>query len=182
MIKLGLFAFFSIGLAGFYWRFLRLGRTHGFYRFFSLRVHTGVNTAECGPLVSKPVLRGAGGRLAIANRLRRAGSHSAHLLVKVGKPTRTDGREEEIAIEATTTLVIVGAYRYISHPLYASLLCLGWGAFVKHVTWLGFLLVVALSAFLAATAKVEEAENLRKFGDSYTAYMKTTKMFVPFLV
>ncbi|MGB9072376.1 MAG: isoprenylcysteine carboxylmethyltransferase family protein [Terriglobales bacterium] len=103
-------------------------------------------------------------------------------LVKVGKPARTDRREEEIGIEATTTLVTVGAYRYIRHPLYASLLCLGWGAFFKHVTLFGFLLVVTLSAFLTATAKVEEAENLRKFGDSYAAYMKKTKMFVPFLV
>ena len=70
----------------------------------------------------------------------------------------------------------VGAYRYIRHPLYASLVCLGWGAFFKDVTLLGFLLVVAMSAFLTATAKVEEAENLRKFGDSYAAYMKKTKM------
>ncbi len=38
------------------------------------------------------------------------------------------------------------------------------------------------SAFLIATAKVEEKENVLKFGDQYVAYMKKTKMFVPFLI
>jgi protein-S-isoprenylcysteine O-methyltransferase Ste14 len=37
------------------------------------------------------------------------------------------------------------------------------------------------SAFLIATAKVEETENLEKFGSDYAVYMKTTKMFIPFL-
>jgi protein-S-isoprenylcysteine O-methyltransferase Ste14 len=45
-----------------------------------------------------------------------------------------------------------------------------------------FLLAVTLSVFLTATAKVEEVENLWKFGDGYAAYMKKTRMFVPFLV
>ncbi len=41
--------------------------------------------------------------------------------------------------------------------------------------------MMAASAFLTATARVEEAENLDKFGDQYAAYMKTTKIFIPFL-
>jgi len=182
MIKLGLFAFFSIGLAGFSWRFLRLGRTHGFYRFFAFECILALILLNADRWFRNPFSPAQ-----VASWLLLTGSavlalHGARLLVKVGKPTRTDRREEEIGIEATTTLVIAGAYRYIRHPLYASLLCLGWGAFFKHLTLLGFLLVIALSAFLTITAKVEEAENLRKFGDSYTAYMKKTRMFVPFLV
>jgi len=35
--------------------------------------------------------------------------------------------------------------------------------------------------FLFATAKADEAECIRFFGSSYQAYMKQTKMFVPFL-
>jgi protein-S-isoprenylcysteine O-methyltransferase Ste14 len=182
MIKLGLFALFSIGLAGFSWRFLRLGRTHGFYRFFAFECILALILLNADRWFRNPFSPAQ-----VASWLLLIGSaalllHGAHLLVKVGKPARTGRREEEIGIEATTTLVIVGAYRYIRHPLYASLLCLGWGAFFKHMTFLSFLLVVALSVFLTVTAKVEEAENLRKFGDSYAAYMKTTKMFVPFLV
>lgn len=182
MTKLGLFVFFSIGLAGLSWRFLKLGRTHGFYRFFAFECILALILLNADRWFTNPFSLAQ-----VASWLLLLGStalvlHGAHLLVKVGKPARTDRREQEIGIEATTTLVTVGAYRYIRHPLYASLLCLGWGAFFKHVTLFGFLLAVTLSAFLTATAKVEEAENLRKFGDSYAAYMKKTKMFVPFLV
>ena len=42
-------------------------------------------------------------------------------------------------------------------------------------------LTVAASGFLVATAIVEESENLRFFGESYAADMKTTRRFVPYL-
>jgi protein-S-isoprenylcysteine O-methyltransferase Ste14 len=32
------------------------------------------------------------------------------------------------------------------------------------------------------TARVEEKDNIERFGDEYLAYMKTTKMFLPFLI
>jgi protein-S-isoprenylcysteine O-methyltransferase Ste14 len=95
------------------------------------------------------------------------------LLRKVGKPTDE--------LEDTTVLVEVGAYKYIRHPLYASLLLLGLGAFLKAPSLLAGALTVAASAFLVATAKVEEKLNLEKFGSQYADYMKRTKMFVPYL-
>ena len=95
------------------------------------------------------------------------------LLRKIGRP-----RDE---IEGTTVLVVVGAYKYLRHPLYASLLFLGWGAFLKDTSLLAGILAVAASAFLWVTAKVEEAENVKKFGRDYVDYMKRTKRFVPFL-
>ena len=36
--------------------------------------------------------------------------------------------------------------------------------------------------FLTATARVEEVENLQKFGPDYAHYMKSTRMFIPFLL
>jgi protein-S-isoprenylcysteine O-methyltransferase Ste14 len=95
------------------------------------------------------------------------------LLRKVGRP-----RDE---IEGTTVLVVVGAYRYIRHPLYASLLFLGWGAFLKDPSLLAGVLTVMASACLLATALVEQKENVQKFGQAYVDYKKRTKMFVPFL-
>lgn len=91
----------------------------------------------------------------------------------IGKP--------EGSFENTTTLVRLGAYRYIRHPLYSSLLWLAWGIFFKDPSLPGGVLALAALAFLVATAKVEEAENLHRFGADYAAYMKTTKMFIPFL-
>lgn len=182
MIELSLFAFFSAGLVALSWRFLRLRRTHGFYRFFAFECLLALTL-----LNSERWFRNPFSPPQMASWLLLVGSialavHGIYLLVQVGKPARICGREEELDIEATTILVTVGAYRYIRHPLYASLLCAGWGAFFKHVTVLSFLLAVAVSAFLTATAKVEELENLRKFGNSYAVYMKKTRMFVPFLV
>jgi protein-S-isoprenylcysteine O-methyltransferase Ste14 len=86
-----------------------------------------------------------------------------------------------LQFEKTTTLVTVGAYRYIRHPLYSSLLSLTWGVFFKSPFWLGGILALLASCFLVATAKMEESENIRFFGAPYQAYMKQTKMFVPFL-
>jgi len=37
------------------------------------------------------------------------------------------------------------------------------------------------SLFTVATAKVEERENLKKFGAEYQTYRSKTKMFVPFI-
>lgn len=182
MIKLSLFVFFSVGLAALSWRFLRLRRTHGFYRFFAFECILALILLNADRWFTNPLSPAQ-----MLSWLLLLGStalvlHGVHLLLKVGKPTRTGRREEELGIEATATLVTVGAYRYIRHPLYASLLCLGWGALFKHVTFFSFFLGVTLSALLTATAKVEEVENLRKFGDSYAVYMKKTKMFVPFVV
>ena len=100
-------------------------------------------------------------------------AHGFYLLRMVGRP--------KSGIENTTTLVMLGAYKYIRHPLYASLLLFGWGTFFKDVSLLTGILAMATSAFLVATARAEEVENLRKFGDDYVAYTKTTKMFIPFL-
>lgn len=100
--------------------------------------------------------------------------HGFSLLRRVGAPSED--------IENTTRLVTAGAYRYIRHPLYASLLLLGAGILLKGVTLLTAGIFITLLVFLYATARVEEKENLEKFGDHYRQYMTATKMFLPFLV
>jgi protein-S-isoprenylcysteine O-methyltransferase Ste14 len=106
--------------------------------------------------------------------------HSFRLLKQIGQP---DGRKGTIeGFEKTTRLVTVGAYHYIRHPMYSSLLGLGWGAFLKGISLYSIILVIICTAALIATAKVEEAENLERFGEKYTAYMQRTKMFIPYLL
>jgi protein-S-isoprenylcysteine O-methyltransferase Ste14 len=53
--------------------------------------------------------------------------------------------------------------------------------FLKNLSWLSAILALAATAFLAATAKAEEAEDIRFFGTSYQAYIRQTKRFIPFL-
>jgi protein-S-isoprenylcysteine O-methyltransferase Ste14 len=101
--------------------------------------------------------------------------HGFHLLRSVGGARRR-------LMEDTQSVVVVGAYRYIRHPLYASLLYIGWGVFLKGLDMLSAVLAVLATAFWYATAKCEEQFNVEQFGAAYTEYMKHTKMFVPCVI
>ncbi len=76
----------------------------------------------------------------------------------------------------------VGLYRYIRHPLYASLMLFAWGVFFKGVDSLGGSLALMATVLLVATARYEERFNIDRFGAAYAEYMRRTKMFVPFLL
>lgn len=84
-------------------------------------------------------------------------------------------------LEDTTRLITSGAYRCIRHPLYASLILLALGVFLKDPSLPGIALVAGagLGAFL--TARIEERFNLERFGDPYREYMGRTKRFIPFI-
>ena len=51
--------------------------------------------------------------------------------------------------------------------LHCSLLLLAWGVFSKLPSVLGFVLALAATLCLTATAKAEEAENIRYFGAAF---------------
>jgi len=81
------------------------------------------------------------------------------------------------SIEMTTNLVTSGVYKYIRHPLYCSLIILGAVSLIKNPSMLAASLFSAATVFLYATARMEEKENLIKFGDDYAVYMKRSRMF-----
>jgi protein-S-isoprenylcysteine O-methyltransferase Ste14 len=87
-----------------------------------------------------------------------------------------------VGIEKTTELVTTGIYRYIRHPFYSSLLFLAWGIFFKQITLIMLIMGFAATIFLILTAKREEAENIEYFGEKYREYMKSTKMFIPYVL
>jgi protein-S-isoprenylcysteine O-methyltransferase Ste14 len=95
---------------------------------------------------------------------------------------RSVGRAERRVMEDTRTVVELGAYRYMRHPLYASLMFFGWGVFFKGMDLPSGVLVVAATALWVATARWEERYNVDRFGTAYAAYMRRTKMFIPFLL
>ncbi len=181
MLELGGFLVISAALIYLSRASLLRPRSHGFYRFFAWECLLAlcllnlrrwfVNPGSIPQLISWLLLLASAG-LAI---------HGAVMLSRQGKPH--DDRKDDalIGLERTTVLVAEGAYRYIRHPLYSSLLVLGWGIFFKDLTWLGGALAAAATLFLVITAKVEEAEDVRYFGPAYQEYMRRTKLFIPFV-
>lgn len=102
-------------------------------------------------------------------------------LLRTAKPSNNRAESDLYTFEKTSELVTSGIYRHIRHPLYASLMYLSWGAFLKDISWISTVLMVVASACLVATAKAEERECIQYFGSQYEQYMRQTKMFVPYV-
>lgn len=160
---------------------LRVPRSHGFYRFFAwetILILTLLNLDGWfhDPFSWHQIISWVLLMIALFLVL-----HGVQLLRQIGKQNAQRDDAPMYQFEKTTTLVTIGAYRYIRHPLYSSLLILAWGVFFKDPSWIGAGLALVTTGFLTATATVEEAENLHFFGPAYQDYMKQTKRFIPFL-
>jgi protein-S-isoprenylcysteine O-methyltransferase Ste14 len=173
LIKLTIFLVANAGILFVSWKPLRNPRSHGFYRFFAFEsalilILLNLDNWFRDPFCVHQIISWV---LLLASIILVA--HGVYLLRVVGRP--------KSGIESTTKMVIVGAYKYIRHPLYSSLFFLVWGVFLKAPSIPAGILAAVATAFSITTARIEEAENIQKFGAEYTAYMKTTRMFIPFL-
>jgi len=182
VLRIGLFILCTIFFVRFSWRALGNPGSHGFYRFFVfeglliliLRNHPYwfVDPFSLLQIISWSFLL-----ISIFFVL-----YSFLLLKSRGGHAEREEMPENYAFENTAHIVEEGLYRYIRHPMYASLLFLGWGAFFKHISLLNVVLVLLVSTFLFAVAKVEEQENIRFFGNAYVDYMQRSRMFIPGLL
>jgi protein-S-isoprenylcysteine O-methyltransferase Ste14 len=173
--RLLIFAAGTILVVPFSWFFsIKDRRYHGVARFFSFESILGLVLLNSQYWFERPlslpqtvswILLAVSAFLAI---------HGFYLLQRLGKP---HGH-----IETTTQLVTRGAYRFIRHPLYASLVLFGIGAFLKHIDGLTSALAAVNILALFVTARLEEGEMLVKFGAEYAAYRKRSKMFIPFVL
>jgi protein-S-isoprenylcysteine O-methyltransferase Ste14 len=182
MVKLIAFIVVSIGLIYISRTSLHEPRSHGFYRFFAWEFIVvlfllNMNTWFRNPLSWHQLVAWLLLIVCIVPLV-----FGIRSLITQGKPVQQREWEPQLlAFEKTSTLVTTGIYHYIRHPLYSSLLFLTWGIFFKAPSWSGGLLAIAATLFLIATARADEAECIRFFGATYQAYMKRTKMFVPFV-
>ena len=181
MIRAGIFIAGSAVFALLTRRSLATPRSHGFFRYFAFVLLLALVLLNAPGWFREPLstrqlaswtMLAASAALAI---------EAFRLFLRAGRPARNPPQGANLWFENTTTLVAVGIYRFIRHPMYASLMALGWGAFLKQPSGIGLGLALGASAFLIATALAEERENLARFGAAYSAYMKTTQRFVPFL-
>lgn len=179
--KLILFALVTVGLVWFSRASLLKPQAHGFYRFWAWEVQIVMvllqvdswftNAFRWHQLISWILLVVSLVMVLI----------SVVHLHSLGKPVEQRGDAVLIGFEKTTRLVRTGAYRYIRHPMYASLLYLTWGVFFKSPGWLVGLLGVISTLLLLVTAVIEERENFRFFGEEYRQYMQVTRRFIPFV-
>jgi len=186
VVRIVIFACLSAALAYVSRASLRAPRSHGFYRFFAWECILGLvflNFIDFRHWFGDPFsVRQIASWFLLFGCIVPA-VHGAHVLRTRGKPDARRPHDAPLVwIETTTQLVTTGAFKYIRHPLYCSLLLLAWGVFLKRPHWFGGVVVLGATAFLLATAKVEEAENVRYFGAAYRAYMRRTRMFIPFVL
>jgi protein-S-isoprenylcysteine O-methyltransferase Ste14 len=111
------------------WRPLRDLRSHGFYRFFAFEFLSALILLNApmwfrDPLSARQLVSWFLGAASIGLAI-----EGFRLLRLIGRPTPTAASSTNLPFENTTTLVTVGAYRFIRHPLYASLLAVVWCAY-----------------------------------------------------
>lgn len=175
------FAIGTVIIVGISRRSLLMPRSHGFYRFFAWEGILGLIVLNAPYWIHDPLsFRQICSWLLLTASIYPV-AHGIFLLQTVGKPAKRPAAGTDYVFEQTTHLVSTGIYKYIRHPLYASLLFLAWGTYFKEITLLTTALTVAVTMFLVATAKTEEKENIAHFGERYTAYASKTKMFIPYI-
>ena len=160
---------------------LRAPRSHGFYRFFAWEAILALIVLNLDHWFTHPFAwyQLISWLLLIVSLF--LVIHGVRLLKQMGKQSTQRDDAPMLAFEKTTAIVTAGAYRYIRHPLYSSLLFLAWGVAFKALSWPNIVLAVSATVFLVATARAEEAEDIRFFGPAYQEYMQRTRMFIPFL-
>lgn len=82
------------------------------------------------------------------------------------------------AIKEGAILVTHGPYRYIRHPMYASILLAGLGLLLITFGWLRLLAFFVLWLVLYLKLRIEERLLARHFTD-YPAYQKRSGMLFP---
>ena len=160
---------------------LKNAKNHGFYRFFAWEIililflmnmeQWFVDPFRVSQLVSWVFLIVS--LLLIVEGVR--------LFKRKGRLNQERDGPALVGIEKTTELVTTGIYHYLRHPFYSSLLFLCWGIFFKNISFIGTVLAILTTLLLLITAKKEEIENLRFFGEKYREYMKQTRLFIPYI-
>lgn len=156
-------------------RSLRKPGSHGYFRFFG---------AELTLLVIV-INRELVGDQTIANALLYTSATLGILgylaLRRFGAVNEAHRDDTLLAFEKTTRLVTGNIFRFIRHPMYASLIALVWGFFFRDPSPVVFGPAALASVFFFLTARADERECLAYFGTAYADYMRRTRRFIPYV-
>lgn len=84
-------------------------------------------------------------------------------------------------IKENASLITTGAYRYIRHPMYFTVLLMMLSVVVSKPTFLSFVIYTLLIVTLFLKAKKEEMLWMERSCE-YKMYMQNTKKIIPFLL
>lgn len=156
--------------------------SHGFYRFFAWEAIAWLAVNNYSYWFEEPF-----SVMQIVSWI--CLGYALYLVVAGVVLIKTKGRAQQsredktlFGFEKTTALIETGIYKYIRHPLYASLVFLTWGICFKHPTVSMLVSSFFATVFLVITMKIEERENVEYFGEAYKTYIKRSKMMIPFVV
>lgn len=180
-IKIGVFIFGSIPIIWLSWRSLKSHKNHGFYRFLAWELMLWLLISNIRFWFTDPfsIHQLISWFLLIVSIY--PVTDGIYRFKTAGRINRQRNDPTLFQFEHTTELITSGVYRYIRHPMYASLLYLTWGIVLKHPTTLMLALGVLASGLLYLTVIAEERENISYFGDPYREYMKVSRRFIPFI-
>ena len=91
---------------------------------------------------------------------------------------------QQLKNKSTTTineLKTSGLNSYVRHPLYFATLCLLWGYFLYHPTYLILVTAIISTIYIYVGTKLEEQKLIEDFGEAYKIYQKKVKMLVPYI-
>lgn len=155
--------------------------SHGLYRFFAWECILWLIIVNCRYWFANPL-----GLAQIFSWI--FFSYSLLLLIpavmlikRTGKPKNNRQDDTLYAFEKTSVLIQTGIFKYIRHPMYGSLLFLTWGVCLKNPEPFLIFISILSTILLYVTAKIEEREDIKFFGDKYKEYIKKSKMFVPYI-
>jgi len=181
LIKIIFILLGSVMIAAVSRRSLKTPRSHGFYRFFAFEILLVMFVLNAPVWFDAPLSphQQVSWIFMIASLILII--HSLDLIFILGLPEGSLPKSPNLPFENTTHLVVVGAYRFIRHPMYASVILLTWGVAMKAPSVRSLCLSVVIVVLLYVTARVEERENIARFGEEYRQYMKKSRMFIPFV-
>lgn len=125
MFKIIIFIVASLGIVFISRASLRDPHSHGFFRFFAFESILGLILLNIEHWFRSPFSAHQIVSWLLLFPSLILSVHGFYLLRVIGKPKHRIENTTTLGFENTTTLVIVGAYKYIRHPLYSSLLLLG---------------------------------------------------------
>jgi protein-S-isoprenylcysteine O-methyltransferase Ste14 len=77
-------------------------------------------------------------------------------------------------------LVTSGPYHLVRNPIYSGILIAGIGTAVA-LSWLWLIAVGLVGAYFVYSATIEQRYMAEQFPDTYPAYRRSTKMFLPYV-